>query len=96
MVGRNLVITYALTIREPQIATDYARKTLEDHPEDVYALTVIMTTAQQEGDVEKARQLAQTIYRIEKDENSISYRKAKEVLSGEPRGVEVMSDRAIS
>jgi hypothetical protein len=77
------VITYALTIRQPQIATEYARKTLENHPEDVYALTVMMTMAQQEGNLEKARQLAQTICRIETDENSPSYRKAKEVLASE-------------
>lgn len=79
--GQHLVILYALRINQPKIAADYARKTLEDHPEDLYALTIMMLNAKEENNPEKAKQLALKICELEPAEHGPCHEMAKAVLS---------------
>ncbi|MEN8128199.1 MAG: hypothetical protein ABFR90_10405 [Planctomycetota bacterium] len=79
--GRHLVIMHAMQIKKPQVALECAQKVLEDKPDDVYALTIMMIMAQAEKDSQKAIEIAKQICKIQTDEEGQCHKIAKQLLA---------------
>lgn len=72
---------YAVQLKRPQIAIQYANDILEKNPEDVVSFAVKMYAALAEADRQTAEKLALKICELEKQENSYFFQIAQEVLT---------------
>lgn len=76
-------IIYAFNCKNAQKAGDIAEELLKSKPDHVLALTVQMVVHAEAGRLSQAKQIAEKVIQLDKNENSPSYRTAAQILARE-------------
>ena len=77
-------VIYALECNNPQKAQSAAERILKKYPDHPPALTVRMQLLADEGKLAEAKKIAQRICALVKEEQSLYYKSASEILAIDP------------